>query len=89
MQINRWLYLSSSIWGIPLRCDLSKKGIDQNHLFLLQKITELYKLVHGLQNNFLVWISQYSEKVAEKKKIGKCKNVFFKSATKIFREQVM
>ena len=28
-QINEWLHLSSSFWGIPLRCDLFRKITDQ------------------------------------------------------------
>ena len=27
MQINRWLYISSSLWGIPLRCNLFRNRI--------------------------------------------------------------
>ena len=35
MQINRWLYLSSSPWGIPLHCDLFRKRRDpKNFLFI-------------------------------------------------------
>ena len=34
--INMQLYLSSSLWGNPLRCDLYRKRIDQKN------ITELY-----------------------------------------------
>ena len=34
VQINRWLYLSSSPWGSPVRCDLFWKRIDpKNFLF--------------------------------------------------------
>ena len=35
VQINRWLNLSGSFWGIPLRRDLFRKRKDQNN-FLLQ-----------------------------------------------------
>ena len=39
MQINRWLRLSISIWGIPLRCDLFG-GIDQANFLLFSVPTK-------------------------------------------------
>ena len=33
MQIFRWLHLSSSLWGIPLHCNLLRKSIDQKNFF--------------------------------------------------------
>ena len=33
MQINRWLHLSSRLWGIFLPCDLFGKGIDQKRFY--------------------------------------------------------
>ena len=36
MKINRWLYLSSSLWEIPLSCELFGKKLKDFSLFNLQ-----------------------------------------------------
>ena len=41
-QIKRWLRLSTSLWGIPLRCDLFRKRVDPKNFFLWQELLELY-----------------------------------------------
>ena len=39
VQIKRWLYLSSSIYGIPLRCDLFRKRMNsKNFQFIGKKL---------------------------------------------------
>ena len=49
MKINRWrLHLSASRWGIPLRCNLFRKRIDQKKFFLWQPRIEFYQLFDGL-----------------------------------------
>ena len=48
VQRNRWLYLSSILWGIPLCCDLFRKRIDQKNLLLQQRITKFCYLFDGL-----------------------------------------
>ena len=48
MQINKWLHLSSSPWGIPFRCDMFRKNMEEKNFFLWQQITELYELFDGL-----------------------------------------
>ena len=63
MQTNTWLDLSTSLLGIPLRCNLFRKRIDQKNFLLWQQLTELCQLFDGLQNNFLLRIPQYSGKV--------------------------
>ena len=35
MQIDRWLHLSSSLWGIPLCCDFFRKRIGQKNFPLI------------------------------------------------------
>ena len=70
VQINRWLYLSRSLWGIPLRCDLFRKGIDPKNFLLLQQTTELTVLaVRRSVRYFLpVVFPRYSGKVVEKRR---------------------
>ena len=44
VQMSRWLHLSNSFWGTPIRCDLFRKRIDQKNVLLQQQISELYYL---------------------------------------------
>ena len=54
MQINSWLYLSSSLWGISLRCDLFRRRIEQKNVLPVKFF-------------FLFRITQYSGKIRQKK----------------------
>ena len=70
MQINRCLYLSNSLWEIPLRCDLFWKRIDPKN-FLLTETTELYQLLEGLYiffapNSPISWIRLTEKREGEK-----------------------
>ena len=68
MQINRLinrLYLSSSLWGTPLRYDLFRKRIDQKISFYSNKC--LNCLIVCI---FMLRVLQYSEKVVKKEKMA-------------------
>ena len=55
VQISRWLHLSNSFWGTPIRCNLLRKRIDQKNVLLQQQISELLQIPRysekGVENN--------------------------------------
>ena len=63
VQISRSIHLSSSLWGISLRCDLFRKRIDQTNFLLQQQITELYQLLDVCKLVFCFEFSDIREKL--------------------------
>ena len=61
--INRWVHLSSSLWGIPLRYNLFRKRLDQ------KKFLVSFLMVCNIF--FCSECPRYSRKVVQKKNIEK------------------
>ena len=67
MQIKEWLHLSTSLLGIPLRCDLFKKRRDQKKLFLWQQLTEYTILEIQFESIRCALIARISKNVEQNK----------------------
>ena len=68
MQTGRWLHLLSSLLGIPLRCDLFRKRIDQKKFPFIETNNWIVLAVQWSVKHFLLQISRYSGKVVEKRR---------------------
>ena len=60
MQINRWLYLSSSLWEISLHCNLFTKWIDPKNLLFIEANKLIVLTVQWSVKYFLLRIREYS-----------------------------
>ena len=59
MQINRWLYLSGSPWGIPIHCNLFWKRRDPKSFLFIGTINWIALAVWWSIKHFLLQICQY------------------------------
>ena len=77
MQINRWIYSSSSPWGIPLCCNLFWKTIDsKNFLFIRNKQLNCISCLIVYKNFFCSELPDILDKAWQKNKkknTGNCK----------------
>ena len=76
MHIISCVNLSSSPWGISLRCDLFRKRTDQKNFLLEQQITGLLYLFDDLYNFSLLRITRYFWKIVAEKHFSHSKELF-------------
>ena len=83
MQMNRWLRLSSSLWGIPL-CDLIRKRIDQKKFSFIPANNRIVLAVQWSVKHFLDRNSpSFRKSGGEKKKKRGNYEDFFKQMQKL------
>ena len=74
MQINKWLYLSTGVWGIRLFCDLFRERIDQKKGLLWEQLTEFLVVTYSVTNFFAMNFPIFwkSLDAGKKQAIAKC-----------------
>ena len=84
MQINRWLHLSSSLWGIPYCCDFFRKRIDQKKFPFIVADNRIVLAVQWSVKYFFALNSPLFRKRSgeKKKKRGNYEAFFFSSERK-------
>ena len=71
LEVNRWLHLSTSLWGNPLCCDLLSKRIDQKNFFFMATIN--VNCVSCLMDGTILFCSEFSD-IRERSRRGKKTN---------------